>query len=225
MRKLALLIALGAIGMAACKKDYYEDSGLQRGVYDMSGYDWLKTNPMYFDSLVTIIRLAGLENVVKDSTITFFAPTDKAIKEAMDIVHEWRYNEFKDTLKLEEVPAEVWRKYLSRYIFKEKYLLKDIPRLAPSLPDLFPGMNMESWEGYILNLGVLYSDYNGTKDVGPRTVVICDIGSLDNPFYEVNRVATSDLQPRNCVIHILNSDHSFGFSKFRFLNTVEEYIP
>lgn len=225
MRKLIWMMALGAvIGTAACKKDYYVDSGLQRGVYDGDTYEWLATNPFYFDTLVTVIKLAGLENVIRDSSVTFFAPTDLAIKRAMNDVHGWRYAAFKDSLRLDEVPAEVWRKYLSRYIFRDKYKLKDISRLAPDLPDLYPGMNMESWQGYIMNIGVIFSDYNGTKDVGPRKVVISDIRSLERPSYFVSYAATSDMQTRNAIVHVLNSEHYFGFDGNNFINTIKEYI-
>lgn len=224
MRKLLLMMALGAvIAAASCKKDYYNDSGLQRGVYDGNTYEWLQTNPFLFDSLVTIIRLAELENVIKDSTITFFAPTDRAIKMAMNTVHEWRYSQFKDSLRLEEVPGEVWRKYLSRYIFKDKYKLKDVPRLSVELPDLYPGMNLESLQGQIMNIGVVFSNYNGTKDVGPRMLVINSIGSLERPAFNIGFVATSDMQTRNAVVHVLDAAHYFGFDG-SFINTVKEYI-
>ncbi|CAL1519832.1 fasciclin domain-containing protein [Chitinophaga sp. MM2321] len=220
---LLLLLAL-AVWLTACKKDYYNDTGLQKGVFPGSSYEFLQSQPYFFDTVATVIQLAGLENVLRDSTITFFAPTDYSVQMAMAIVNSDRHANFKDSLQLADIPSEVWRKYLSRYIFRDKFMLKDIPRFMSSQPEVYPGMNMESWQGYIMNLGVLFSDYNGTRDVGPRQVMIADMGSLDNPVYNISLVATSDLQTKNGVIHVLDANHQLGFNPFDFAATVREYL-
>lgn len=221
---LAGVLLVLAVYCGACKKDYYQDSGLQIGKYEGSSLAYLQSKPYFFDTLVTVIKLAGLERVLQDSAVTFFAPTDYSVKKAMNIVHAQRYSQFKDSLKLEQVPPEVWRRFLSRYIFRDKYMLKDIPRLAFEQKELYPGMNLESWQGYIMCLGVNFSDYNGTRDVGPRTLVLGDMGDLGNPRFLFGTVASSDMRTNNGVVHVMNADHAFGFSSFDFANMVDEYL-
>lgn len=218
------LLLLLAAGFSACKKDYYKDSGLQQGKFAGSSFEYLQTKPYYFDTLVTIVQLAGLESVLRDSSVTFFAPTDYSVKVAMNIINAERYNQFQDSLKLQEVPGEVWRKFLSRYIFRDKYMLKDVPRYDPDQRELYPGMNMESWQGYVMNLGVMFSDYNGTHDVGPRSLLLRDIGDLGNPQNVSAQIASSDMQTRNGIVHVLNSDHILGFNPFAFASLVKEYL-
>lgn len=221
---IALLLLILAVSFSACKKDYYNDSGLQQGKFAGSSFEYLQSKPYYFDTVVTIVQLAGLESVIRDSAVTFFAPTDYAVMQAMNVINFDRYQNFQDSLKLTEVPAAVWKKFLSRYIFRDKYLLKDVPRFQFSQQELYPGMNLESWQGYVMNLGVVFSDYNGTRDVGPRTLVLTDIGSLEKPTNIVATVASSDMQTRNGVVHVLNASHILGFDSFAFANLVKEYL-
>jgi len=219
-----MLLFIFAGIFSACRKDYYEDSGLQIGIYPESGLAFLQQKPFYFDSLVTVVHLAGMDAVLEDSTVTFFAPTDHSIAKAMDIINAERYNKFEDSLRLEDIPSEVWKKFLSRYIFQGKYMLKDIARRDDNQLNVYPGMNLESWEGYIMNIGTVFSDYEGTKDVGPRQIEITDIGDLANPVNYTSLVATSDIQTSNCIIHILDDDHDFSFSLPDFETMVNQYI-
>jgi hypothetical protein len=209
---------------SSCQKDYYYDSGLQNGVYNESSLEVLEAQPFFFDSLVQVIHLAAMDDLMNDSSITFFAPTDHSIYKAMSFLNAEMHNKFEDSLRLEDVPAEVWRKFLTRYIFRGKYMLKDITRRDASQLNVYPGMNLESWDGYIMNLGVLFSDYEGTKDVGPRQITITDIGDLADPVKITANVATSDMQTRNGIVHVLDDSHDFGFSVFAFEALVEEYI-
>ena len=220
----ALLLLMLVTVFSACKKDYYNDSGLQQGHYAGSSFEYLQSKPYFFDTLVTVIQLAGLENVLRDSAVTFFAPTDFSVQKVMNIINGSRHEAFKDSLKLSEVPGDVWKRYLSRYIFRDKYMLKDVPRFMLSQLDLYPGMNMESWQGYVMNLGVIFSDYNGTRDVGPRQLILMDVGSLEHPNNIIALVASSDMQTANGVVHVLNSDHTLGFNANDFVRLVNEYL-
>lgn len=222
-RLIGMVILLFGL-LSACRKNYYEDSGVQKGIFSQSSLAFLEKQPFFFDSLVTIIHLAGMDAIYTDSTITFFAPTDHAIAKAMDMLNGERYGLFEDSLRLQDIPGEVWKKFLTRYTFKGKYMLKDVPRLDPVQMNVYPGMNLESWGGYIMNLGVKFTDYNETKDVGPRQLTITDIGDLAKPVNISSAVATSDLQTNNGIIHVLENEHEFGFSVLNFVNMVDLYI-
>jgi uncharacterized surface protein with fasciclin (FAS1) repeats len=218
-----LIVALMVLALSCKKDDYYKDSGKQIGVYDIGAYDFLKARPYFFDTLVNIIDSAGLQEVLQKESVTFFAPTNNAIKKAMDVLNSARYAQDLDSIYIRDIPGDIWKRFLSHYIFRGRYMLKDIARRDKLQLPVFPGQNMESYNGYIMNLGVQFSDYNSTKDVGPRTVVITAIGDLANPVNITNLVATSDLQCKNEVVHVLDADHYFGFDPFAFTQAVMDY--
>lgn len=218
-----LIVAMMVLALSCKKDDYYKDSGKQIGVYDIGAYDFLKARPFFFDTLTNIIDSAGLHDVLQNESVTFFAPNNHAIKKAMDALNTIRYIENMDSIYIREIPGEIWKRFLSRYIFKGRYMLKDIARRDKLQLPVFPGQNMESYNGYIMNLGVQFSDYNNTKDVGPRTVVITAIGDLASPVNITNLVATSDLQCKNEIVHVLDDDHSFGFNPMEFVQAVLDY--
>ena len=221
---LVLLLLATAALVPGCKKDYYQDSGKQSGVMTLSSLEFLDTKPFYFDSLVQIIHLAGMDQLLTDSSVTFFAPTDHSIAKAMNVLNAERYNKFQDSVQLSEIPSEVWQHYLSRYVFKGKFMLKDILRKDNGNLNRYPGMNMLSYDGYIMNLGVFFTDYEGTQDVGPRYLTITDIGDLAAPRNYTSNVATSDIQTRNGIIHVLDDNHAFSFSVSEFATYVNDYI-
>lgn len=221
---LLLLLTGICIGALSCKKEYFAGGNLQKGVFNISSYEFLKTKPFQFDTLVTVVELAGLKETIDKENVTFFAPTDHAIKKSMDMLNQMRYVESKDSIFIKDIPPYIWKKYLSEYIIRDKYLLKDIARYDPLQLNVYPGQYMASYNGYIMNLGVRFSDYQGTKDVGPRTVIFTNIGDIGNPLNISSEVATSDLQTTNGVIHVLNDNHVFGFSSFAFINDVQDYF-
>lgn len=221
---LLLLGILLSVAVISCKKEYFNGGSLQNGVFKMSAYDFLKTKPFYFDTLVTVIDKSGLKEAFEKEDITFFAPTDHAIKLSMDLLNSGRYSASKDSIFIKDIPQAIWRKYLSQYLIKDKYLLKDIARYDPVQANVYPGQYMTSYDGYIMNLGVQFSDYKGTRDVGPRTVVIRNIGDIGNPLNFGATISTSDLQTNNGVIHVINDAHTFGFNPFLFATDVNEYF-
>lgn len=221
---LLLLGVLLSVAVISCKKEYFNGGSLQNGVFKMSAYEFLKTKPLYFDTLVTVIDQSGLREVFEKEDITFFAPSDRAIKLSMDLLNSTRYFASKDSIFIKDIPQSIWRKYLSQYLIKDKYLLKDIARYDSGQPNVYPGQYMTSYDGYIMNLGVQFSDYKGTRDVGPRTVVFRNIGDIGNPLNLGATVATSDLQTNNGVIHVINDVHNFGFNSFLFVTDVNEYF-
>ncbi|RQO70697.1 hypothetical protein DBR43_22125 [Pedobacter sp. KBW06] len=221
---LLLFGVLLSVAVISCKKDYFNGGSLQNGVFKMSAYEFMKTKPFYFDTLITVIDKSGLKEVFEKEDITFFAPTDHAIKLSMDLLNSTRYSASKDSIFIKDIPPSIWRKYLSQYLIKDKYLLKDIARYDPVQANVYPGQYMASYDGYIMNLGVQFSDYKGTRDVGPRTVVIRNIGDIGNPLNFGATIATSDLQTNNSIIHVINDMHNFGFNPFLFITDVNEYF-
>jgi hypothetical protein len=218
-----VLMAIGYL-FTACKKDsYYQDSGVEQAKYDGNILQYLATKPDYFDSLVTVISLAGMNSVFEDSTITFFAPPQQCIQTAVGQLNRYLYNRGQDTVvQLQQIASSVWQDMLSLYILRGKYLLKDIPQMDTTQLQTFPGQGYLSWGGRPMNVGVIYNDVNNVKYAGYRQLCYSYIynftnigsGSMINTM-----VATSDIQPSNGVVHVLQFQyHIFGFSSSNFIS-------
>jgi hypothetical protein len=214
--------------ISACKKDdYYLDSGKLDPHYNGTILDYLKDKPFYFDTLVSVIQLAGMEDVFTKDTITFFAPTDHSIKSTLDELNGNLYAQGKDTIKtLQEVAPEVWKKYLSIYIFKGRNELKDYPQIDFELLRTYPGQNYASYNNTVMNIGVVYGSANDVKYVGYRQLYLNYIiqpAQVPKAF-STAPVASSNIMPLNGVIHVLSDNHFyFGFSPYLFINDYEIY--
>ncbi len=221
--KKATLCFLSALVLmfGACKKSYYVDGGLSDPNFKGNMLQYLQAKPFYFDTVATVIKMAGLEQNFQQDDMTFFAPTDHAIGRIILYTNQYLYQSGKDTIKtLSEISPAIWRKYLERYMFHGANKLKDYPQVDLLIKALYPGQNYYSYGGDILNIGVVYDDVNGIKYAGYRHLVISYIPDLNQPLtWYTNYISSSDIKPTNGVVHTLNDYTLFGFNS-DFINDV-----
>ncbi|RZJ99858.1 MAG: hypothetical protein EOO43_25670 [Flavobacterium sp.] len=201
--------------ISSCKKEYFIDGGPSKAQFDGTVLQYLESNPK-FDSVAQIVKLAGLEDVFNNEDITFFAPTDEVIRRTIGQVNsdvfylrnglnQQLFDLRLDTIKtLADVPSGIWRKYLLRYVFKGKFVLKDYPQLDFELKPLFPGGFYTGYNKDLSNIGVVFNSANGVKYTGYRQLSISYIPDPANPDnFIAAAVASSDIQPKNGVVHAL----------------------
>lgn len=201
--------------LVACNKNsYYADGGLSNPNFKGNMLQYLQSKPFYFDTVATVIKMAGLEQSFQQDDMTFFAPTDHAIGRIILSTNQYLYQSGKDTIKtLAEVSPSIWRKYLERYMFHGANKLNDYPQLDINIKALYPGQNYYSYGNDILNIGVVYDDINGVKYAGYRHLVISYIPDLNKPLNWIsNDISSSDIKPTNGVVHTLNDYTTFGFN-------------
>lgn len=220
---------MGLLFISSCSKDdYYEDGGLAQAEFDGSILAYLETKPVLFDSIVEVIKLAGLEDTFHNEEFTFFAPSDPDIK---DLIGESRRSGLNSTLfyngldtiqTLADIDSTIWRKHLLKYMFSGKNKLENYPQIDFSLRNTYPGQNYISFSGNVSNIGVVYNDvvqYDGSgneisrlKYKGYRQLYLTYYPDDSDPdLYRNYPVSTSDIQPTNGVIHVLNYiQTSFG---------------
>lgn len=207
-----------AITVSSCSKDkYYQDGGLANPQFNGTVLQYLQSNPK-FDSVVQVIKLAGMEDVFSKENITFFAPTDEVLRRTIGEVNTVKplmsnrlnqklFDANKDTIKtLADISPSIWKKYLLRYILKGKYLLKDFPQLDFALRPLYPGGYYYGYNGDLLNVGVVFNSANAVRYAGYRQLCVAIIPDQSNPraqYFASAPVATSDVQPTNGVVHVL----------------------
>jgi uncharacterized surface protein with fasciclin (FAS1) repeats len=223
---IVTLLLLATLLLNACRKDYYVDGGLADPHYNGSIYDYLVNTPYWFDTVSYIIDRAGMKEMLQGETVTFFSPTDDAVKVVMNALNEYRYYNVQDSVHLEDIDPEVWKYFLSMYVLKGKYLAKQFARVDPVNVYAYPGINYVMNGGYVLNIGLIYQNYNNVEAVGPRILRLTDI-TYDPQNFQNNPsiiVATSDIQPTNGVLHVLNNNHVFGFRGGAFIRLAQQYL-
>ena len=222
-----LLLVLATLwSMAGCKKDYFVDGGLAEAHFDGSIYAYLEAKPYWFDTVTYIIERAGMKNRMETGEITFFSPTDDAVKVVMDDLNAYRYTNVEDSVHLEDIDPVVWRYFLSMYILQGKFMAKDFARVDPTHSTAYPGIDYITSEGFVVNIGLLYNDYKGVKSVGARIIRLTDI-TEDPDHFQNNPAVTvmsSDIQPTNGILHVLNNNNVLGFQSGRFVQMAEQYL-
>ncbi|MEJ7558996.1 MAG: fasciclin domain-containing protein [Pedobacter sp.] len=216
--------------ISSCSKDYFVDGGPSKAEYNGTVLQYLESNPK-FDTIAQIVKLAGMEDVFNNDDITFFAPTDEVIRRTIGQVNsnvlflrnglnQQLFDLRKDTIRtLADVPSEIWRKYLMRYVFKGKNVLKDYPQLDFRLKPLYPGGFYTGINGDLSNIGVVYNSANSVAYTGYRQLSISYIPDPANPLSFIPAaVASSDIQPKNGVVHAL------AITTFIYINGVQGSI-
>ena len=221
-RLFQLLLAV-ALFSSCSKDDYYTDGGLAKAEFDGTVLEYLASKPVDFDTLVQVIKIAGLEDVFNKEEITFFAPRDRNIKDLIgsyDIrgsLNRTLYDEGRDTIKvLSDIDGLIWRKYLERYMFKGRNKLMDYPQIDFNQLLIFGGQNYYAFNNTVSNIGVVYNDVGGVKYLGYRSIFISFIPDVSRPTEDwiPVRVTSSDIQPNNGVVHVLDVKGMFGFNVY-----------
>ena len=218
---IGALIAVVAFTMG-CKKDYYEDTGVHTPNFNGTVMQYLEAKPEYFDSVVKVIKLAGMEDVFKKEDITFFAPADSSIKRTIAFVNQVLGQLGKPLVtRLEQIKPEVWRRQLTRYVFKGKKQMNDFRQIDIDNLSAYPGQIYASYDGLLMNVGVIYEDAGGVKYAGYRHLQLSFIPSASAPrdfssWYPAY-VASVNIAPTNGFVHVLTYPyHYFGFSPVDF---------
>lgn len=220
----------------SCKKDYFDDSGVHKAKYDGNMLQYLeahgKDERSLFDSLLTVIKLAGLENSLANEQITFFAPTDPAIGKAIRALNARLFGTGQDTVvELSEVDNRVWKKLLQGYMIKGNLGLVDFPQVDTMELNAFGGRLYQTLDDdLIVNIGTVFHDLKNDgvtiKYQGPRQLLFSYIPDMSNPtrFWRNGYVATSNIEPTNGRLHVIRYlDHQFGFTATRFADMAIEY--
>jgi len=240
--KYTFLLLMAVSLFSACKKEDYIDTGVHEAKFNGTIWNYLESRPDLFDTLMVALKVAKLDAVLKNDEVTFFAPPDPCVLKSVWLLNQQLFRSGQDSItKLEQIRPEVWRKYLSRYIFKGKNVAKDYRQIDTLNLAAFPGGVYKNLDGGDMNIGVLYNDVVSKNESSGGTQVIKYAGYrqlyLNYPYsmsvpdeikdyfvpFITAAVATSDIQPTNGVLHVLQfSKHAFGFQNYEFAN--EAYL-
>ncbi len=238
MKQLFFLPILVLIIFSACKKNsYYEDTGINDPRFNGTIMDYLKSDTLYFDTLVRVVKYAGLEASLTKDQLTFFAPPDPCFKKILDAVNDFQVKVGAGSVtRFEQIKPEVWRQFLQMYIFPGNRGLKDYTQVDTLALDTYKGALFESVSQAPMNIGVIYNDaVSGDPNTvggatilkykGYRQLMLSYVPDQAYPYSSwVNAVvAASDVAPANGRVHRLRyTTHTFGFDPFRFILLARE---
>lgn len=214
----------------ACSKDkYFYDTGRNTPEFNGSILEYLKSKPEYFDSLVRVIKVAGMEEVLTKENVTLFAPTSSTIYKTLKNLNAYLRLNGKDTVsQLEQIKPVVWKEMLSIYLIKGSYRLKDFPQIDTTSITAYPGQGYNSYSGRTMNIGSFYRDAGGVKYAGYRHLILSYIPDFSKPLENLRNVQISshDIAPKNGIVHVLlQNKHVFGFDTNQFITaTIENGI-
>lgn len=196
--------------MYGCNDEYFADGGLlddQVGMLDVTTMDYLESNPQQFDTLVTLIKMCGLEETVNAHGSTFLVPQDYSIRNYFELVFPSPADRPE---QLSEIPMENLTEIsaiIKNYIIPDERITRS--NLSPSY-------------SYATTLGsrkarfnLVRQDYLGNVNMGASYIVFSlntNEGEGRERYQSVS-VIISDLHSTNGIIHVLAPDsHILGFN-------------
>jgi len=198
-----------ALLLAACSKDggYYEPKIIDKD-FNGNAYDYLKSKPGVFDSLVQVIDRLGLQSTLQDSNITLFALTNQSFQLAITNLNNIRQLADRPSEFLSNIKKDHLDTMMTQYILRGKYVsdsltLQDGKRLFGDK------------HGYPMQAKLIRSTSSGYPEGGPEVINFRD---TKRSQFERDWISTTtssiNIQTSNAVVHVVSPDHVFGFEDF-----------
>ncbi|MET4080947.1 putative surface protein with fasciclin (FAS1) repeats [Pedobacter sp. UYP30] len=194
---------------SGCKKDggYYE-AVAKDATFNGTTYEYLKSKPGIFDSLIKVIDRMDLKATLNDSDVTLFAVTNPSFQLALNNLNRLRKQSDKDALFLANIDGVQLDTMTSYYIVKGKITTDS---LALQDGRFLTGVR----QNYPMHASVTRRSASGQVTAGPEVI------NFDNTKrskftrnWATATTASNNIKTQNGIVHVLNSDHIFGFDEF-----------
>ena len=201
-------IVVMVLCLCSCTKYNYINGGTANGIHDCTMWEYFHTNSYDWDSTVVMIEHAGLKSLF-DGTgeykqITFFGLTSNSIL---------RYMLENNYERVTDIPVGKCQDIIQKLVAPKRIMLNDVPRGNR----IQSGGGIESafveYDGLVFDRirGSLFlwtqrMAYNDIEDTGEIALYIA---SRNQDGTRNERVASTDIQTTNGVVHSLNYDFRF----------------
>ena len=201
-------IVVMVLCLCSCTKYNYINGGTANGIHDCTMWEYFHTNSYDWDSTVVMIEHAGLKSLF-DGTgeykqITFFGLTSNSIL---------RYMLENNYERVTDIPVGKCQDIIQKLVAPKRIMLNDVPRGNR----IQSGGGIESafveYDGLVFDCirGSLFLwtqriAYNDIEDTGEIALYIA---SRNQDGTRNERVASTDIQTTNGVVHSLNYDFRF----------------
>ena len=222
-----LLIQVG------CKKEkgFYSTTDIDAST-PLNTYEYLKSKPGVYDSLLLMIDQFGMQKYLTDSNVTLFAVSNPSFRIALNNLNNLRKTQGKpnvfltglgsgepsqsrDVGKAKADQAQL-DTMVSYYIIKGSYKSTDFT--------VGDGQNIFSVRSnYPMHGKRLYADAEGHQNGGSEIIEFANTArSVFIPNWSLSTTSSVNIKTKNGVVHLLRPDHVFGFNEFVSRLT---YIP
>jgi len=207
---MALIVTMLG-GLASCRKvegDYTADSKSTES-YNGSIYDYLKSRPGEFDSLLAVVDRVGLSDTLKkNQNITLFAVRNESFQQVVTRYNLARKTRGKKPLYLKDRPVEFLDSVVSRYIIKGSYVADNF-KFNDGLP-----VNGVRWN-YPMSAKLVVGNASGLIKGGAASIEFSFTNRSNYVFNWVKASTVSiNIKTANGIIHILDPLHPFGFGEY-----------
>ena len=201
-------IVVMVLCLCSCTKYNYINGGTANGIHDCTMWEYFHTNSYDWSSTVVMIEHAGLKSLF-DGTgeykqITFFGLTSNSIL---------RYMLENNYERVTDIPVGKCQDIIQKLVAPKRIMLNDVPRGNR----IQSGGGIESafveYDGLVFDCirGSLFlwtqrMAYNDIEDTGEIALYIA---SRNQDGTRNERVASTDIQTTNGVVHSLNYDFRF----------------
>lgn len=205
-----ILLSLGFMSLIwTCKQEdgYYDPIIADKG-YDGDVYDYLKSKPGIYDSLLKAVDRLQLESTLRDSDITLFALSNASFQLALTNLNNLRKLNDRPSEYLASIDGNQLDTMLSQYIIRGKYV-------ADSLATQ-DGLQLYGVKyAYPMHGRLIKTTSSGYVNGGPTVIQLSDTKKSQ---FERNWISTTtgsiNLKTKNGIVHVVNADHVFGFDDF-----------
>ncbi|NRF37981.1 hypothetical protein [Pedobacter foliorum] len=223
-RYLVAFLFSAIIFQMGCKKEkgYYQTPNINSGT-NLDIYDYLKSKPGVYDSLLLVIDKLKMEGTLRDSAITIFAVSNSSFQIAIKNLNDARRANNKKAIYLTELASGKSPNIdqekakndsihldtlVSRYIIKGLFKSTDF-----SVGD---GRDLASIRGsYPMHGKRQYADAQGMQNGGPEVIEFANTKrSVFTPNWAFAYTSSVNIQAKNGIIHLVQPDHVFGFDEF-----------
>ena len=194
---------------SACTKNAgYHDAEVADKSYPGTTYEYLRSKPGIYDSLLLVIDRIGLKKTLSDSSITLFAVTNSSFSLALTNLNNLRNKSDKLPLYLENIDLNQLDTMICQYIIKGKILSDQM-----TLQD---GLNLSSIRfNYPMHGKLERGASSGFANGGTEMI---RFSNTNRSQFVRNWVTTTtgsnNVKTSNGIIHIITPDHIFGFNQF-----------
>ncbi|PTS95472.1 ATP/GTP-binding protein [Pedobacter sp. HMWF019] len=203
-----ILFTLLIIGLS-CTKDggYYDPQPIDKE-YKGTTYEYLKSKPGIYDSLLRAIERVGAVHLLNDSSVTLFAVTNPGFQIAFTNLNNLYALSEKPSQSLSTIKYEQLDTMMAQYMIKGKYTANDL-RQQDGL-----ALTTARYD-YPMHAKVAKTTSSGYITGGPEYILISDTRrSQFNKDWVSANTGSINIHTKNGIVHVMASDHVFGFDNF-----------
>lgn len=222
---LAAALVSALIFQVGCKtENTYRDSEPVNNSTSLNTYEYLKSKPGVYDSLLFLIDKLNLKVTLTDSTVTTFAPSNLSFQIAIKNLNEIRKAQGKPAVYLKDLttgtaplPKDLLKAQAdlahmdtmtTRYIIRKEFLSSDF-----SVGD---GQTITSVRSaYPMHGQRVFADAQGWQNGGSEVIEFANTKrSVFVPNWSKTTTTSVNIKTKNGIVHLLRPDHVFGFDEF-----------